>query len=122
MTPQDYKELVKAEQIVRKFKSEINTEMIKITSPKTCLKCGKKIEVIYPQEVFYFFNPQEGMWSGGGVFKMECGYGSGHDCTNFYGALCDDCIKELHEKKIIENDHDLMEVKSEYLKKLEKGD
>jgi len=121
MTPKEYKELLKAEQTIRKYKAEINTELIKLTSPKTCLKCGKKVEVMDPQEPFYHFYPHEGMWLGGGVFQMSCGYGSDHDNTQFYGALCDDCITELHEKKIIETDSDLTEVKTEYLKKLEKG-
>jgi hypothetical protein len=117
MTQEEYKDYIEADQIVRKYKSKINENLLKETSSRSCIKCGNKLELISPESTKYL-EPEKGMWLGGTVFKISCGFGSYHDTQSYIIALCDDCIDKLHKDNIIENEHDLMERKINYIDKL----
>lgn len=44
---------------------------------------------------------EQGSWDGGTVLMISPGYGSNHDLSAYYGAICDDCIEKFEKSGII---------------------
>lgn len=79
--------------LIEKYKSQEQKNII-----KTCCVC-KTTEIISLSPVF---DIKDSMWSGGIVETINAGYGSFHDMDSFIVAICDDCITNLVESKIVE--------------------
>jgi hypothetical protein len=61
---------------------------------ENCIKCGKEIE----SWGVLFRRPENNIWTGGVVLKVEPGFGSKLDGNSYILSICDDCIeKYLHD-------------------------
>lgn len=103
----------KAKKTVQKYLAERSRELIK---PHTCICCKKNKISIVDFERDYAPDPtnQQGEFTKSGVIeKILCGYGSKHDTTCFYIAICDECITDL-----IKNNHvqDFKEIYKQFKK------
>ena len=90
-------EFDKANSVVSEYKRQFNESRIK---SHKCMCC--KTKEIKPLDEYSLSNggirPSEqdaGFWSRGTVHKITFGYGSAYDCSSFFVAICDDCIKTL---------------------------
>lgn len=83
---------------VDEYNRQLNAKQIK---EYTCCVCKKeKIKPMHPESI----NPlkQEcGAWLNGAIDKISVGYGSIHDMSSFYIAICDKCLTDLHDKGVI---------------------
>ena len=73
--------------------------------PKTCICCRTTIiSPLYPlSEVpLHPLEQERGPWDEGIVSKINAGFGSRHDMESYYIAICDNCLTDLRDKKIIE--------------------
>jgi hypothetical protein len=77
---------IKAKETIREY----NDQDI-LSKKHICIIC-KEREIKSRNERF---NP--GMWKDGTVKKITFGYGSKHDMSSFYIAICDDCADSLIE-------------------------
>ncbi len=50
---------------------------------------------------------QTGMWDNGAIELVSPGYGSSFDTDSFFIGICDPCIKDLHDKKLVVNYREL---------------
>lgn len=50
---------------------------------------------------------ENGCWDDGTVTKVSFGYGSKHDMSSFYIAICDECFDNLIKKKLVINTREI---------------
>ena len=84
-----------AKKTVEEYEQKINEPFV---INHTCAICESK--TIKPIEGKHT-NPlklEAGMWDNGVVEKISFGYGSKHDTTSYYIAICDDCIDRLEKQ------------------------
>ncbi|HYE67500.1 MAG TPA: hypothetical protein VEA58_02750, partial [Anaerovoracaceae bacterium] len=72
-----------------------------------CLKCGVRIEPLYPDSLSHPMAIDTTVWSGGGAGKISCGFGSEFDLQTYYVFLCDGCIGTGLAERAIMSTHKL---------------
>jgi hypothetical protein len=63
-----------------------------------CLICDKEVLPLYPLEGRP--DPENAMWNGAVVDRIEAGFGSIFDTDIFLIAICDDCVKKKGLKPV----------------------
>lgn len=106
-------EFQKMQQEVESYRKEFNRSLIK---NHICISCKKQeIKPIGGLEYgdHKASNQDEGCWDGGGVARIEFGYGSNQDGEAFFVAICDDCIVELEQQGLATNIQKIKEKEDE---------
>jgi len=62
-----------------------------------CIVCDKELKPL-DYDITYQ-SMIDVMYNGGGVGKIQLGYGSEHDGTTYLIPLCDNCINDLTKKQ-----------------------
>ncbi len=72
-----------------------------------CVSCKTNlIDVVFPEHDISYddaTNQDNMMHLNGGVGTISFGYGSLHDMQTYYVALCDKCVDDLENLKILHN-------------------
>ena len=97
-------DFLKAEETVRKYKEQISASLI---YKRTCCVCKTKVIEPINSETLNPLKQEQGMWSDGVVEKITFGYGSNHDMSSYYIAVCDSCLGDLEEKGLATNLKDI---------------
>jgi hypothetical protein len=94
------KDYLKAKALVLEYQNQISKELVK---PYTCSVC--KTNEVTPSEDFPIDpnNLHKGNWENGDLTLLSPGYGSSHDMSQYYMAVCDECLSTLREEGIITN-------------------
>jgi hypothetical protein len=98
----------KALATVQTYNEQLN---LHIVNNRTCCVCKEKVISNIEVNIIHPLRQEQGMWADGTVEKITFGYGSKHDMTSYYIAVCDDCITELKESGLAT---DLKELKKKY--------
>lgn len=96
----------KALKIINDYKTQISNKNI---NDFTCCICEKN-KIIRDNNLSSLIDPLEQhkcVWNGGTVEKINFGFGSNHDTQTFFIGVCDECINNLKQKKLIINFKDL---------------
>lgn len=99
---------IKAKKTLKEFEDQTYRKVVK---PITCACCKK--ETVNPDfEWTSELSPidqERGMWNGGTVCRLSPGFGSAHDMSSYFLALCDSCITQLAETGIIKSRKEVRE-------------
>lgn len=105
MTKIKKEQYFEAEKLADEYKKQINTELYK--ELKCCVCKRTKIRSINDVESLDLLALENEMYSDGTVVKIEFGFGSSIDTSQFYIAICDDCMLNLEQKGLAINYKDL---------------
>lgn len=99
---QDY---LKAKALVLEYQNQKSKEKVK---PYTCSVC--KNNKITPSESspIDLNNLHKGNWEDGDLTLLSPGYGSSHDMSQYYMAVCDSCLSNLKDEGIITATKDIL--------------
>jgi hypothetical protein len=88
-----------------RIQRELHNKYVK--EEKTCIVCKKnKVTLetkLHSLPVDPLKQHEDGMWNNGTVERISFGYGSRHDLSTYYIAVCDDCIEEAIKAGVVEN-------------------
>lgn len=63
---------------------------------KRCIVCEKELNILYPER-----NISDTLVNGGLIERISASFGSKFDGTMFEITICDDCIQDKLDRKII---------------------
>lgn len=98
-------EYINATDIVEKYKVQSNKSLIK---SHTCICCKtKEIKHLEMMGIPEVMEQDRGCWNDGWVHKISQGYGSRFDMSQFFIAICDDCLEGLIKDGLATNVKDV---------------
>ena len=107
---------IEAQEIVNQYNVEVNKKLI---VNHTCICCKSKL--IKPlsgmgldEGMVKATEQEQGCWDDGTVQKISFGYGSKNDGSDFYIAICDDCILQLEGDGLATNFRKLIKEEAKY--------
>lgn len=75
-----------------------------------CICCNIDINILHPEyHIEPKDKPENWMWDGGIVGRIDAGYGSILDGNVYYLAICDGCIKKKEEERVLIYSHNYMQ-------------
>lgn len=102
-------EYIRIKKMVEDFENKKFMETVK---PLTCICCQK--EQVSPDFEFISKPEPENQdknvcWNNGAVTRLSAGWGSRHDMSSYFMAVCDSCISVLEEKGLLKKVRDVQE-------------
>lgn len=88
-------EYIKAKETIDAFEEQLNEKFVE---SYTCINCKENEVKPYSVDVL---GQDEGCWLDGTVIRADVGYGSRHDLSSYYFAICDDCLDSLEDSGLL---------------------